>query len=102
MKAKSLLALIFAASVLILAACSGPVNQADQTINGKQLQLTKVNEAPIAVKVVIVTMFEIANSAVIKQESFSFGKNAETLIKNFLSTVTRTFITMRRAASWVL
>ena len=83
MKAKMLFALIFAANVLILSACSEPVNQGNQNITGNQLQLTKVNEAPIAVKVVIVTMFEIGELSGDKAGEFQLWKERRNLNQKF-------------------
>ena len=83
MKAKMLFALIFAANVLILSACSDSVNQGNQNITGNQLHLTKVNEAPIAVKVVIVTMFEIGELSGDKAGEFQLWKERRNLNQKF-------------------
>ena len=74
---------IFAANVLILSACSDSVNQGNQNITGNQLQLTKVNEAPIAVKVVIVTMFEIGELSGDKAGEFQLWKERRNLNQKF-------------------
>ena len=83
MKAKLLFALIFAVNVLILSACSEPVNQGNQNVTGNQLQLTKVDEAPIAVKIVIVTMFEIGELSGDKAGEFQLWKERRNLNQKF-------------------
>jgi purine nucleoside permease len=50
---------------------------------GNQLQLTKVDEAPIAVKVVIVTMFEIGELSGDKAGEFQLWKERRNLNQKF-------------------